>query len=173
MKWSLQTVSLCCSDMYIFWHELVTLSEDFIKTKCWINIQCLCDSDGEFFSATVQVNKCSNILDVMKNLSSSFEVTVEPTKLLCIANLPTDYTDTKLHQHLAAYGNITRCFMFRCPDTGMFTIEWLDVYWQLIHWLTKQYKWLYVLVYCLPKHALFTHHVWYLSFWNILINLSR
>ena len=72
-----------------------------------------------FFSATLQLEDCENVNEVVINLTRSCDVTVVSSNtLLCIAHLQSDFTDQQLQHLVSSYGKVARCFMYRCPYTG-------------------------------------------------------
>ncbi|VDI27861.1 Hypothetical predicted protein [Mytilus galloprovincialis] len=75
--------------------------------------------DEQNKQAKVQFKDCDNVLDVMEYLSRSFDVSVESSnKLLCLAHLPSTYTDQQLRELVSSHGSLCKCFMYRCRHTG-------------------------------------------------------
>ncbi|CAC5399544.1 unnamed protein product [Mytilus coruscus] len=87
-----------------------TLTENGVK---------ILEFDEQNKQAKVQFIDFDNVLDVMEYLSRSFDVSVESSnKLLCLAHLPSSYTDQQLRELVSSHGNLCRCFMYRCRHSG-------------------------------------------------------
>lgn len=62
----------------------------------------------------------------MGYLVKSYDIAVVPSrKLLCIAQLPSFYDDKDLRELVLEFGEPTKCFMYRCIETGTFYLYFM------------------------------------------------